>query len=51
MPPIESSCAVETKYIVADFSLEKATYDRIEQQLQELSIPIGILGRMMIEFD
>lgn len=41
---VESTYAVQTKYIIADFSLGKDTYDRIKQELQQLSVPIGILG-------
>lgn len=47
---VESAYAVQTKYIVADFSHGKDIYDRIEQQLQEFSIPIGILGKTFIHW-
>lgn len=44
---VESLYAVQTKYIVADFSHGKEIYDRIEPQLQKLSVPIGILGKKL----
>lgn len=45
---IESLYAVQTKYIVVDFGDGREVFDRIEQQLQELSVPIGILGKNFV---